>query len=221
VPDLPVRVLIADDHPLFRSGMRALLDADVETACAGEVSSGEDAIAAATALTPDVILMDLKLPGISGIDATRQILERAPNARVLVVTMFENDHSVFAAMRAGARGYVLKGAAPDEMLRAIKAAASGEAIFSPTIASRLIEFFATLQPSALPNALPGLTEREREILELIAHGRSNPQIAMSLHLSSKTVANHVSNIFGKLHVTDRAQAMLRARKAGLGDEGSS
>jgi DNA-binding NarL/FixJ family response regulator len=220
VSDRPVRVLIADDHPLFRNGMRALLDADAETECVGEVSSGEEAVAAAIALVPDVILMDLKLPGISGVDATRRILERAPDAHVLVVTMFEDDHSVFAAMRAGARGYVLKGSAPDEMLRAIKAAASGDAIFSPTIASRLIEFFATLQPSAFPNGLPGLTQREREILELIAQGRSNPQIARSLHLSSKTVANHVSNIFGKLHVTDRAQAMLRARKAGLGEEGS-
>lgn len=220
MPDLPVRVLIADDHPLFRSGMRALLEADPDTACAGEAGSGEEAVAAATALGPDVILMDLKLPGISGIDATRRILERVPNARVLVVTMFEDDHSVFAAVRAGARGYVLKGAAPDEMLRAIKAAASGEAIFSPAIATRLIEFFATLQPSAFPNGLPGLTEREREILELIAQGQNNPQIARSLHLSSKTVANHVSVIFGKLHVTDRAQAMLRARKAGLGEDGS-
>lgn len=212
----PLRVLIADDHPLFRSGMRALLSADGETEVVGEASTGEEAIELATALQPDVILMDLQMPGMSGIEATRRILHANPHIRILVVTMYEDDHSVFTAMRAGARGYLLKGASPDEVLRAIAAVGSGEAIFSPSIATRLIDFFATLQPMALPQALPELTEREREILTLIAQGESNAVIARRLGLSNKTVSNYVSNIFSKLQVADRAQAMLRARQAGLG-----
>ncbi len=214
-----IRVLVADDHPLFRSGMRALLAADPDTEVAGEATTGEEAIALAIALQPDIVLMDLQMPGLSGVDATRRILHASPNTRILVVTMFDDDHSVFAAIRAGARGYVLKGADPEEVLRAIRVVAGGEAIFSPSVATRLIDFFSTLRPEALPQVFPELTEREREVLDLIAGGRSNAEIARKLSLSAKTVANHVSNILGKLQVADRAQAMLRAREAGLGQGG--
>jgi DNA-binding NarL/FixJ family response regulator len=216
VPSEPLRVLIADDHPLFRNGMRALLAADPDTEVAGEATTGDEAIALAATLQPDVILMDIQMPGVSGIEATRQILHTSPHIRILVVTMFEDDHSVFTAMRAGARGYVLKGARPEEMLRAIQAVGSGEAIFSPAIATRMLDFFGGLQPAAFPHALPELTDREREILDLIAQGQSNAAIARQLVLSPKTISNYVSNIFSKLQVADRAQAMLRAREAGLG-----
>ncbi|HEY6410277.1 MAG TPA: response regulator transcription factor [Ktedonobacteraceae bacterium] len=212
-----LRILIADDHPLFRSGMHALLEASEETVVIGEATTGAEAIAKASSLQPDVILMDLQMPDIGGIEATRRILHTSPQIHILVVTMYEDDHSVFTAMRAGARGYLLKGASPDEVLRAIAAVGSGEAIFSPSIATRLIDFFAHLQPTALPQALPELTEREHEILALIAQGQTNSAIAKHLALSPKTVSNYVSNIFIKLQVADRAQAMLRARQAGLGE----
>lgn len=216
MPNEPLRVLIADDHPLFRNGMRALLDADPDTEVAGEATTGDEAVTLAATLQPDVILMDIQMPGVSGIEATRQILHTSPHIRILVVTMFEDDQSVFTAMRAGARGYILKGARPEEMLRAIQAVGSGGAIFSPSIATRMLDFFSGLQPAAFPHALPELTDREREILGLIAHGQSNATIAKQLVLSPKTISNYVSNIFSKLQVADRAQAMLRAREAGLG-----
>lgn len=219
MPKEPLRVLIADDHPLFRSGMRSLLGADLENKVIGEATTGEEAVALASSLQPDIILMDLHMPGIGGIEATRRVLHSNPHIRILIVTMYEDDHSVFTAMRAGARGYLLKGASPDEVLRAIAAVGSGEAIFSPSIATRLIDFFAHLQPTALPQSLPELTEREHDILTLIAQGQSNPAIAKHLALSPKTVSNYVSTIFSKLQVADRAQAMLRARQAGLGEMG--
>ncbi len=219
MPKEPLRVLIADDHPLFRSGMRSLLAADLESEVVGEATTGEEAIAQADALQPDLILMDLHMPGMGGIEATRRILRSSPQIRILVVTMYEDDHSVFTAMRAGARGYLLKGASPDEVLRAIQAVGSGGAIFSPSIATRLIDFFAHLQPATLPQALPELTEREHEIVSLIAQGQSNAAIAKHLTLSPKTVSNYVSTIFSKLQVADRAQAMLRAQQAGLGERG--
>jgi DNA-binding NarL/FixJ family response regulator len=212
----PLRILIADDHPLFRNGMRALLDADPDTEVAGEATTGDEAIAMSADMQPDVILMDIQMPGVSGIEATRQILHTSPHIRILIVTMFEDDHSVFTAMRAGARGYVLKGGHPEEILRAIQAVGGGEAIFSPPIATRMLDFFSGLEPTAFPHALPELTDREREILNLIAQGQSNAMIARQLILSPKTVSNYVSNIFSKLQVADRAQAMLRAREAGLG-----
>jgi DNA-binding NarL/FixJ family response regulator len=159
--------------------------------------------------------MDLHMPGQNGIEATRAILRASPHIGILVLTMFEEDDSVFAAMRAGARGYLLKGADQTEILRAIHAVSYGEAIFSPAIAQRLTQYFATLEHAAMPVAFPDLTEREREVLSLIAQGRSNGEIATRLVISQKTVRNHVSNIFSKLQVADRAQAIVRAREAGL------
>jgi len=211
----PLRVLIADDHPLFRKGMRALLTATPGTEVIGEATTGQEAIELAAALQPDVILMDLQMPGINGIEATRQILHTIPHIRILVVTLFEDDASIFSALRAGARGYILKDAKEEEMLRAIRAVGSGEAIFSPAIATRLMDFFAAPRPAAPKEIFPTLTEREREILQMIARGRTNNDIAKELMLSTKTVGNYVSNIFSKLQVADRAQAIIRARDAGL------
>jgi DNA-binding NarL/FixJ family response regulator len=211
----PMRVLIADDHPLFRDGLRTLLSAMPETEVVGEVATGEEAIAQATTLQPDVILMDLHMPGLNGIEATRAIFHTSPHIGVLVLTMFEDDDSVFSAMRAGARGYLLKGADQVEIARAITVVSHGEAIFSPAIANRLTHYFATLGNTSLPQAFPELTEREREVLALIAQGCNNAEIAGRLVLSQKTIRNHVSNIFSKLQVADRAQAIIRAREAGL------
>jgi DNA-binding NarL/FixJ family response regulator len=210
-----LRILIADDHPLFRKGMRALLTAMPDTQVVGEATTGQEAIELAVALQPDVILMDLQMPGINGIEATRQILHTSPHIRILVVTLFEDNASIFTALRAGARGYILKDAKEEEMLRAIRAVGSGEAIFSPAIARRLMDFFAAPRPAAPKEIFPTLTEREREILQLIARGKTNNEIAKELALSTKTVGNYVSNIFSKLQVADRAQAIIRARDAGL------
>jgi DNA-binding NarL/FixJ family response regulator len=219
-----IRVLVADDHPVFRRGMRAILGAEPDTELVGEATDGEEAIARAVELRPDVILMDLNMPKVTGIEATRRILEASPNTAILMLTMFEDDDSVFAGMRAGARGYVLKGADGAETLRAIHAVADGEAIFSPTIARRLTGYFAA--PGGDPKtsskqAFPNLTEREHEILSLIAEGYTNTAIASHLYLSPKTVRNYVSSIFTKLQVSDRSQAIVRAREAGLGTKGSS
>lgn len=210
------RILIADDHTLFRDGLRALLNSIPETEVVGEAATGEQVIAQAAALQPDVILMDIQMPGVNGIEATRKILHESPHIGVIVVTMFEDDDSVFAAMRAGARGYILKGADQSEMLRAIHAAAHGEALFGPAIARRLMGFFAAPRTALPPSIFPDLTDREREVLNLIAQGHNNAEIAEQLVLSPKTVRNHISNIFSKLQVADRAQAIVRARKAGLG-----
>ena len=212
----PLRVLMADDHPVFRSGLRALLGAVPGLTVAGEATTGQEAVDRAAALRPDVVLMDLQMPGVSGIEATRRILEHAPDAGVLVVTMYEDDHSVFAAMRAGAKGYVLKDADEDDVLDAIRAVGRGEAIFSPAVARRVLAFFAGHALEAPARAFPELTAREREILDLIAQGLSNPQITARLFLSPKTVRNHISSIFAKLQVADRSQAIVRAREAGLG-----
>jgi DNA-binding NarL/FixJ family response regulator len=211
-----IRVLIADDHQLFRDGLKALLLSASDTEVAGEASTGREAVQIATESKPDVILMDIQMPDMDGIEATRALIEADPNMNVLMVTMFEDDQSVFAAMRAGARGYVLKGAKHDEMLRAIRAVGSGEAIFSPGIAARMMSFFSTNRAAVSPETFPDLTERESQILAHIARGDSNADIADSLSISVKTVRNHVSNIFNKLQVADRAQAVIRARDAGLG-----
>lgn len=210
----PLRVLIADDHPVWRSGMHALLNSVPDMEVVGEANTGDEVIGLAAKLQPDVILMDVQMPGVGGIEATRRILHTSPHITILVVTMFEDEELVFAALRAGARGYVLKGASPTEMVRAVQAAGSGEAIFSPAIAQRLMDFFAIPRP-ATPQTFPELTDREREVLTLMARGQKNPEIASRLSISLKTVRNHVSNIFSKLQVADRAEAILRARDAGL------
>jgi DNA-binding NarL/FixJ family response regulator len=210
-----IRVLIADDHPFFRQGLHVVLDSTTDLLVVGEAGTGDEVTLLATELQPDVVLMDLQMPGCNGIEATQRILRTSPHVGVLVVTMFEDDESVFAAMRAGARGYVLKGADQAELLRAVRAVGSGEAIFGAAIARRLMGFFSAPQPAAIA-ILPELTDREREILSLVAHSRTNAEIADSLTLSPKTVRNHVSNILTKLQVADRTQAALRAREAGLG-----
>ena len=214
----PLTVLMADDHLLFRDGLRTLLSAAPDLELVGEASTGEEAMSLAARLQPDVILMDLKLPGITGIEATREILRESPHVGVLMVTMFDEESAIFAAMRAGARGYLLKGATHAEMLRAIRAVGAGEAIFSPAIARRLMEFFAQLRPATSPTVFPELSEREREreILDLLAQGYKNAEIASRLTLTPHTVRNYVSNIISKLQVADRAHAILRAREGGLG-----
>jgi len=211
-----IQTLVADDHQLFRDGIKALLQATPDTEVVGEAASGEEAILQAAKLKPDVILMDLQMPGVNGIEATQRIVERDPSINILILTMFDDDQSVFAAMRAGARGYVLKGVKHDEMLRAIRAVASGEAIFSPGIAQRMMTFFANVRPADSSKAFPDLTIREREILDLLARDYSNADIAGELFISPKTVRNHVSNILGKLQVADRREAGSLARDAGLG-----
>lgn len=208
-------VLIVDDHPLFRKGMRALLESMPDIEVIGEAISGKEAVEMATALQPDVVLMDLQMPEGGGLAAIRELSKTSPNIRILVVTLFEDDESVFAALRAGARGYILKDADEEEMMRAIRAVGEGEAIFSPAIASRLMDYFAASRSLIPQEVFPELTEREREILTLIARGKTNAAIAAELTISLKTVRNHVSNIYSKLQVADRTQAAIRAREAGL------
>jgi DNA-binding NarL/FixJ family response regulator len=211
-----LRILVAEDHPLFRKGMLSLLESVPEFEVVGEAATGEETVARAAELQPDVVLMDLQMPGGNGIEATRRILQESPTVRVLVVTLFEDEDSVFMALRAGARGYVLKDADEEEMVLSIRAVGKGEAIFSPAVAERVLSYFAAPRPDEPPQVFPTLTDREREILRLIAQGHPNPAIARQLSLSTKTVGNYVSNIFAKLQVADRAQAIIRAREAGLG-----
>jgi DNA-binding NarL/FixJ family response regulator len=217
----PIRIVIADDHRVYREGIRAMLAPEAALAIVGEAGSGEQALERVTLLQPDVVLMDLKMPGLNGIEATRRILTNNPQIRILIITMFDDDDSVFAAMCAGARGYLLKDADQEEIVRAIHAVHRGEVIFGPAVASRVIGYFNGFagQKAARPEvsgALAELTDREHQILGLIAQGLTNGMIAARLSLSIKTVQNYVSNIFAKLEVEDRAQAMLRARDAGLG-----
>ena len=219
---MSIKVLIADDHVFYREGVRALLGSVTAIEVIGEANDGEEAIVKANELQPNVILMDLKMPGMNGIDATRKIHETHPNIGVLVITMFDDDDSVFAAMRAGARGYLLKDADKDEVVRAIVAVERGEAIFSPAIAQRMKQYFSA--PSGLskknqPDEFAELTERELEILDLIAQGHNNLAISNRLSLSIKTVQNYVSSILTKLQVADRSQAIVRAREAGMGKHG--
>ena len=214
-----VRVLIAEDHPLFREGMRGRLDRVADVAVVGEAASGDEAVELAHKLEPDVILMDIKMPGLNGIEATREIQQASPQIGVLVLTMFEDDDSVFAAMRAGANGYLLKDSGGEGVVHAIRAVASGEAVFGPGVAERILGFFSAPRAAAPQRAFPELTEREEEVLSLVAQGKSNQQIAGQLFVSLKTVRNHVSNILLKLQVADRAQAVIRARDAGMGRDG--
>ncbi len=209
-----IRVLIADDHPVFRFGMRALLAAEPDTVVVAEAATGEEALDLVASTQPDVALMDINMPGINGIEATRRIVQDHPQVRVLMVTMIE-DETVFAAVRAGASGYLVKGAEGEETLRAIRAVANGESIFSPKVAQRLTHFFSTA-PAQIAQPFPQLTPREREILGMIAQGYTNTAIAEQLFLSPKTVRNQVSTIFSKLDAADRSEAIILARTAGLG-----
>lgn len=212
----PIRVLIVDDHASFRAGLRALLETASDFEVVGDASSGADAVVLAARLQPDVILMDITMPGGDGIEATRRILDASPHVAIVILTMDGGDEPVVAALRAGARGYVLKGAQRHELFRAIRAAAAGEALFSPDIARRLAGYVAPAGTPPVTPPFPELTEREREILDLIAAGRSNAEITNRLVVSPKTVRNHVSNIFSKLGVRDRAEAIVVARQAGMG-----
>jgi DNA-binding NarL/FixJ family response regulator len=213
-----IRVLIADDHTLFRDGLVGLLNSVEDIKVIGTAQDGHEVVQKAAETQPDVILMDILMPELNGIEATRRIIQDNPHLGVIMLTMFEDDESVFSAMRAGARGYILKGADQDDVLFAIRAVCRGEALFGPSIAARMMDFF-TIPESEPTQAFPELTERENEILALIAHGISNHEIAQRLNISLKTVRNHVSNIYNKMQVTDRVQAVLRAREAGLGLDG--
>ena len=214
---MTTRVLIADDHPTFRRGLRALIDSLPDIELAGEAADGESAIAQAAAkLLPDVVVMDLNMPGVNGVEATRTIVAANPDIAVLVLTMLDEDEPVFAAMRAGARGYVVKGADTDDLLRALESVARGDVVFGPAVAGRVLSYLTRPLSARDPVLFPELSDREREVLELLARGMPNSQIAHKLVLSPKTVRNHVSNIFTKLQVNGRTEAMQRARAAGLG-----
>ena len=210
-----LQLLIADDSHAARTGLKALLQSVADIHLVGEATSGDEVIRLAEQFQPDVILMDLHMPNVNGIEATRQIVHTSPHIAVLVLTMYDDDNSVFAAMQAGARGYLLKGASKREMLRAIRDVAGGAAIFSPTIARRMIIYFDKIQKQPAAYAFPELTQREREVLSLMAQHQSNQEIAGALSLSPKTVRNYVSNIFAKLQVADRTSAILKAKDAGL------
>jgi DNA-binding NarL/FixJ family response regulator len=216
-----IRVLVADDHTLFREGLQALFSATPGIEIVGEAATGEETLILVEKVQPDVVLMDINMPGISGIDATRRILHANPTIGIIMVTMLEDDASLFAAMRAGARGYVLKGAHHKELLQTVRAVASGQALFDAPVAARIMSFFqdieADLRPSLPEETFPELTPRELEVLELIAQGANNSQIAEELVITDKTVRNHITSVFGKLQVADRAQAIIKARDAGLGN----
>lgn len=209
----PLRVLVADDNAQFRTGLKRMLATTTDIVVVGQATTGEETVLQAERLQPDAILMDIRMPVLNGIEATRRILEVSPHIGVLMLTMLEDDDSVFDAMQAGARGYLLKGARKAEILRAIEGVCSGEAIFGPALARRMQQYFAAARPDHLAEAFPELTDRERQILALIAEHRTNPEIAATLSLTPKTVRNHVSNIFAKLRVASRTDAIIRARDA--------
>jgi DNA-binding NarL/FixJ family response regulator len=213
---MTITVLVVDDHPLYREGLITAIDTMAGKKIIGEAGDGDTAVRLAGEMLPDIIVMDLHMPGLNGVYATRAITEAHPGIAVLVLTMLEGDDSVFAAIRAGARGYLLKGADRAEIARALDTVAHGEVIFSASIASRVLAFFAGGTPGGGAVPFPELTDREREVLDLIARGLTNAAIARQLVVSDKTIRNHVSNVFAKMHVTGRAQAVARARDAGLG-----
>ena len=211
-----IRILIADDHAVFREGLRYVLGSEPDMEIVGEAATGKEVVERAAELEPNVVLMDIQMPGINGIEATRRILSSDPKVGIVVLTMFEDDDSVFSAMRAGARGYVLKGAPPTEILKVVRAVTEGDAYFGAEIARRLTDFFSVPRTASPEEPFPDLTAREREVLDLIAQSHNNAKIAKLLYVSPKTVRNHISNIFTKLQIADRTQAILRAREAGLG-----
>lgn len=216
-PSEPFRVVVVDDHTVFRQGVAALLDAADGMTVVGQASTGSEAVSVVEETVPDVVLMDVQMPEMNGIEATRRVLADHPDVHVVVLTMLEDDDSLFAAMCAGARSYLLKGADKDEVLAAIRSAATGEARFGPEIARRLTGFFRRADHQDLAvTPFTELTDREREVLDLIAAGLDNATIASKLYVSGKTVSNHISNIFNKLQVSDRAQAIVKAREGGLG-----
>ncbi len=211
------RILVVDDHKLFRDGLIALLEDAPDTEVVGDAATGTEAIEKLGSLEPEVVLMDIMMPDMNGIEATRRIRADNPETQVVMLTMLEDDDSLFAAMCAGAHGYILKGADKADVLRTVRAVANGEALFGPAIARRLTMFFQHAEGKGLSvSPFPELTDREREVLDLIGQGLDNAQIASRLYISSKTVSNHISNIFAKLHLSDRAQAIVAAREAGLG-----
>lgn len=220
-----IRLLVVDDHALFRGGLRALFSATPGIEIVGEAATGEAAVALADKTQPDIVLMDINMPDVNGVEATRKILRANPTIGVIMVTMLEDDASLFAAIRVGARGYVLKGAHHQELLQTVRAVASGHVLFGPSTASRIMGFFqeieADLKPSLPEEIFPELTPRELEVLELIAQGANNSQIAEQLVISDKTVRNHITSIFSKLQVADRAQAIVKARDAGLGGKSAT
>ncbi|AKU15421.1 response regulator transcription factor [Luteipulveratus mongoliensis] len=214
---MALRIVLADDHPVVRGGLRALIGTLDGLEVVGEAADGEAAVREVQLLQPDVVLMDVRMPGLDGVEATRRIRAQVPGTAVLVLTMYDDDATVFTAMQAGARGYLLKGAEQDEIVRAIRAVAAGEVIFGPGVAAHVLGYFAT-PPVPAATAFPELTDREREILDLLAGGRRTAAIAQELFLSPKTVSNHLTNIFAKLEVADRTAAIIRAREGGLGRE---
>jgi len=208
-------VLVVDDHPLVRQGLLAVLGSAEGIVVLGEASDGDQAIHLVTQLEPDVVLMDLQMPGMHGIDATRAIVAARPTTAVLVLTMFEDDDMVFSAVSAGAMGYLLKGADGSDIIAAVRSAGAGQAVFGAALAGRLRSWFAS-PPRVAADAFPQLTDRERSILDGVAAGLTNAQIGEREFLSSKTVANNVSNILAKLQLAERGQAIIAAREAGLG-----
>ena len=215
-----IRVLVVDDHKLFRDGLSAILMNAADIEVVGEAGTGREAVTQVESLAPDVVLMDISMPDLNGIEATQQVLAAKPDTGIIMLTMLEDNDSLFAAMCAGARGYILKGADKAEVLKTIRAVAGGEALFGPAIATRLTTLFqnskGVTHQNEASSPFPDLTDREREVLELIAAGENNQEIAQQLHISAKTVSNHISNVFNKLQVADRAQAIVKARQAGLG-----
>ena len=212
----PVRVVIADDHPMYRYGVRAVLASSQDVLLVGEAASGRELLHLVAREHPDVVVTDLHMPDLDGVTATRELLAGNPALAVLALTMHDDDESVFAAMRAGARGYLLKGADRSELLNTILALAHGETVFGPSVARRIVGFYLEATQKYTAGAFPGLTSRERDVLDLLASGQRNSEIARALQISEKTVRNHLSTVFAKLHVADRSAAIVRAREAGLG-----